>query len=686
MVWSKRGARNGLGLTLLAISSLSSSAAFAAPITFNDIALQPSSGVTYRRGPSATIANYDAVKIKPFMSMVELTAAPAKPRGAPGVALLDYDRDGDLDVYVTNGPGRANSLYKNQLVETGILTFVDVAAAAGVDAASMDGTGVCFGDVDNDGDEDLYVLGRMEPNRLFRNNGDGTFTDITVASGTGGGALGHTSCAMGDVNGDGMLDILVANTFDWSRFDAIFTDLFAFNHKNQLFLNQGGNVFSDASATSGVHDLADVPKGDGTISWGIALVDYDRDGDLDIFQADDQGAIAPNLFAGRNRGYLQVLNNDGTGHFTPVTFNAGLAQPSSWMGVAFGDLNCDGQLDVFASSVGDYLLKQMGIPTPPGLDSSRWHLGQPNGTFATPGVGALGVTPFGWGTSITDYDNDGDPDIVFYGNLNMAAFQTADNPGVILKNEGCSASFTWDQAATAQTTERVQRSTVEGLATGDLNNDGFPDIVHVSGQYSPSSLPLVRANFLWGSPFDATARVVPYFFPIGPLEWEWSGRDAEDGYLGVQINSASNGNKWVKIGVKGAKGLTSLGKVNRDGIGAIIKFTPKKGKTAMMPVLGGSSYASQHALTQTFGLGAESTGTVEIFWPGGVNNRLYDVAAGEKLTLPEIPCDFAGNMTKAAHLACVDAALDDLENAGALAHGLKSRLRDSAKKAYQDAH
>lgn len=686
MMWSKRGTRNGLRLALFALSALSSSAALAAPITFNDVALQPGSGITYRRGPSSTIGAYDAIKIKPFMAMPEITATPFKFHGAPGVALLDYDRDGDLDIYVTNGPGRANSLYKSQLVETGILTFVDVAAAAGVDATNMDGTGVCFGDIDNDGDEDLYVLGRMEPNRLFRNNGDGTFTDVTASSGTGGGALGHASCSMGDVNGDGLLDVVVANSFDWSRSDALFTDGYAFSQKNQLFVNQGGNVFADASATSGIYALVDTPPGDGTITWAIALVDYDQDGDLDILQADDQGAMPPGSFAGKNRGYIQALSNDGTGHFTPVTFQAGFFLSSTWMGLSFGDLNCDGSMDAFATSRGDYFLKHVGVPTPPGLDSSRWFLGQPGGSFSMPGSGALVVTPFGWGTSVTDYDNDGDQDIVFYGNMNASSFYSADNPGVILRNEGCSANFTWDQAATAQTAERVLRSTVEGLATGDLNNDGFPDIVHASGQYAPSSLPLVRSTFLWGSPFDATAYVIPNFLPIGPFEWEWSGRDAEDGYMGVQINSASNGNNWVKIGVKGTKGIASLGKVNRDGIGAIVKFTPKKGKTVMSPVLGGSSYASQHALAQTFGLGVEGKGTVEILWPGGVKNRLYDVVAGEKLTLPELPCDFSANVTKAAHLACVDAALDEIDGAGAIPHGLKSRLRESAKKAYQDAH
>lgn len=662
-------------------TSFASASVSAAPITFNDIAQDPSKNITYRRVRSTIDSLFDAIKLRPYMSIGEAAASPFKPRGAPGVAIFDYDGDGDLDIYVTNGPGRPNSLYQNQLAQTGQLTFVDVGVAAGVGAVTQDSTGVCYGDVDNDGDPDLLVLGRMEPNRFFRNEGNGTFTDITASSNLGGGILAHTSCSMGDVNGDGLLDILVANTFDWARQDAIWAHNFSYNHHNQLFLNQGNNVFADVSESAGIHVLENVPPGDATITWTAVLVDYDQDGDLDIIQADDQAAMRTGAFAGLNRGVIQIFNNDGTGKFTNVTRAAGTADdPTSWMGLSFGDFNHDGHLDFFATALGDYLARQEGVPLPKGHDSSSWFLGGPGGTFTRPGVGDLGVTPFGWGTAAVDYDNDGDTDIIFYGNMDVAPWIHADNPGVILANDG-KAKFTWDRAATAASAQHVLRQEVQGMAVGDLNNDGFIDIVYVSSAYAPTSLPLVPAHWKWGSVFDDTAFVIPTFTPIGPLEWEWSGIPVEDGFLGIEISSASNGNKWVKVDVMGTKGLTSQGRVNRDGIGAIVKFTPKKGKQVMSPVLGGSSYASQHALTQYFGLGKEKEGMVEVLWPGGVRTRLYDVKAGEHVTIPEIPCDPAGSWNKKKdYEACVDAALAELN----LDAQFKNRLRDSAKKAYND--
>src|SRR5262249_54491152 len=160
-------------------------------------------------------------------------------------------------------------------------------------------------DIDNDGDEDILVLGRMEPSRLFENNGDGTFTDISTMAGVGLTARGHTSCTMGDINNDGLLDIFISNTFDWSSLNAIFKDLYGYNHPNELYLNLGGNVFSDVSDSSGSTSLFAVPPGNATISWATAMVDYDQDGDVDIWHADDQGAMPPSTFQGVDRGFLQ---------------------------------------------------------------------------------------------------------------------------------------------------------------------------------------------------------------------------------------------------------------------------------------------------------------------------------------------------------------------------------------------
>jgi hypothetical protein len=683
-----------LSVGVLAGTTLLSVEAVAAPITFTDIAQNPATGTTYRRQKSTTDATFDAIKLKPFMSLLEFNSAPEKSRGAPGVALLDYDNDGDLDIYAPNGPGRANSLYQNQFAQTGHLTFVDVAVAAGVDATDMDSTGVCFGDIDNDGDEDLLVLGRMEPDRLFKNNGNGTFTNISAAAGVGGGARGHTSCSMGDVNGDGLLDIFVSNTYDWSSKYAIYTNLFGYNHPNELYLNGPGNVFTDASASSGIQTLLNVPPGNATISWGAALVDYDQDGFVDILHSDDQGALPTSGFAGVDRGLIQVHHNDGTGHFSnrTGTIPAFARHASAWMGFSFGDVNSDGLMDIFSPSVGDYMVQQFGISVPPGFFSSTLFVGAPGGQFNdTSALGGapppLSVTPFGWGNAMFDYDNNGTTDIAFYGGLDAVPFVTADNPGVILTNDGA-GHMTWDAAATASTADYVRRNIVEGMAVGDLNGDGFGDIVWISSQFmAANTIPTVLFNQKWGSAFDSQAYFLPTFTHIGPLEWEWTGVQPTDGYLGVQVNSASNGNHWVKVKVKGTKGLTSGGKNNRDGIGAIVKFTPQDGKTVMSPVLGGSSYASEHSLTQGFGLGSKTEGTVDVFWPGGVHNRLYHVMSSETVTIPEIPCDFAKTWSsKGAYLACVNMSVAQLVANGTINGGQSARLILSAVQAYNDSH
>src|SRR5262249_6046964 len=146
--------------------------------------------------------------------------------------------------------------------------------------------------------------------------------------------------------------------------------------------------------------------------------------------------------------------------------------PSQWMGLAYVDLNCDGFLDMFNTSIGDYLAPQLaGANTPPGLASSKWHFGAAGGTFVDPGVEGrapmIGM-PFGWGTGIADYDNDGFLDIIYYGNMDTGPWIDVTNPGVVLHNEGCSGHFTWDRASTAPSADVVSRSEVHGVALGDL--------------------------------------------------------------------------------------------------------------------------------------------------------------------------------------------------------------------------
>jgi hypothetical protein len=611
---------------------------------------------------------------------------PVKNYGGPGVAVLDYDKDGDLDNYVTNGPGTPNSLFRNRLKETGNLSFQDVAQSAGAALTSQDSNGVCFGDIENDGDLDLYVTG-YKGNRLLKNNGNGTFSDITASSGTGGQTTTGVSCAMGDINGDGLLDILVANTFDFGN-NLAYAGTLSYFQYNQLLVNQGNRVFADQTAASGLNNPLGIPQAGATLAtWAVSLIDIDMDGDLDAMVANDDHGN----YSGINAGFIRLFRNDGTGHFADETVPAGLNRVGEWHGLAFGDLNCDGQLDIFGTNIGDYIFNPGFFA--PGAHASRWFLGSNAGTFSDPGVGALVTTPTGWGAAMADYDNDGDTDIIFNGGYEFSIYWDESNPGGVLNNPGCSAHFTWDSPALASTFH-LDRN-VEGLATGDFNNDGFVDVVSVSGfDVNPGQTRVPLPSAPVGSPyFDPTATM---YFTATPgavdyVLFEWQGFTRRNGSLTVEINSG-NSNRWAAFNLVGSRGLVdnhfATGRVNRDGIGGIVRFTPQGGQPTLIPVLGGSSYASQNSLTVQAGMGSAVRGTVEVIWPGGVKNRLYNVFASERLTLPEIPCSFDGPLSRPQYLQCVTASLIDLLQAhgGPLTPLDAARLELSAIRAYEESH
>ena len=656
-------------------------------ITFRDIAANGAAGIDYRRVPSTTNTIYEALKHQPTYTLPgDLVATPNAPRGEPGVAIFDFNNDGALDIFVTNGPGAGNKLYKSLLRETGRLEYVDVAVHAGVAAPEMDATGVCYGDINNDGYEDLYVLGRNEPNRLFINNDGDTFTEAPAAAGVGGGTFTHTSCSMGDINGDGLLDIVVANSYDWSNQLPIFAEPFLLNQPNQLFLNNGDGTFTDVSDSSGLRNLAGLPQGVATITWAIAMVDYDLDGNIDIVHADDQGALPPARYGGIDRGLIHLLHNDGIGTFTDQAVAAGTNKSGGWMGLAFGDFNSDGSLDFFATNFGDYGLTTFPFLYQRGDFTSRWFLGQPGGTFTDPGVGELRVSPFGWGTAALDSDNNGTTDLVYFGHIDVGPFIVTDNPGVLLQNDG-TAHFQFDAASFAST--NYNRREVFGVAAGDLNDDGFDDVVTVSAMDIPDSVPLTRYPVslppnAYGSPFDATAYFVEQFRPIGPGTFVWNGYEFANGTLQVQINSADSGNGWVKLRTRGSVGTLINGRVNRDGIGAVVTFWPDGGLPVMKPIIAGDSFGSASGLWAGFGLGRARKGTVEIRWPGGARNRLYDVHAGERIIFPEIPCSYSdATVGFAEYRACVDSALIELTNASVLRPADAARFLSSALRAFR---
>ena len=660
-------------------------------VTFTEFAGDPAISA-YARSGSTTVALAEALhqdSLTAPITIADAAAAPMMPRGLPGVAVLDYDNDDDLDLYVTNGVNAANSLMKNLLSQTGQLSFVDVAASAGVTATDQDSFGTCFGDIDNDDDHDLMVLGRKGPNRLFENLGDGTFSEI-VASGAEGGDRTSASCSMADFNGDGLLDIVVANSFDMTVSFAIFFEPFALNEHNQLFVNQGDNTFVDESDSSGITVNGGYPPGAAGITWAVGSADLDLDGDPDVVFADDQGSIIADRFCGLapgrpcgDRAYLHAFLNDGTGRFTDAAVILDERSASEWMGISFGDLNCDGALDLFASTFGDYGNPILSLPYELGGSTTRWLLGLGDGTFSDPGVGDLVATPFGWGSAIFDYDNDGDLDIVYHGGLDAGNLTViSDNPGTVLQNQGCSASFVADTEAI--TTDHIRRN-VRGVAIGDLDRNGFVDVVTVANLVSALPTPLVPAPAQYGSAFDDTAFFAPIMFPAGPGGFVWSGVENGLGNLKVELNNGENGHHSVTVKLAGSIGRTARGSVNRDGIGAVVSFTPQHGDTVMQPIVGGSSHSSQHALEKVFGMGRRNKAVIEVLWPGGVRNRLYGVRKGERLVFPEIPCSFDGKWThQRRYVACVRRALNDLVVVGVLDQRARARFLKSALRAFDE--
>ncbi|MEM7354110.1 MAG: CRTAC1 family protein, partial [Acidobacteriota bacterium] len=560
-----------------------------------------------------------------------------------------------------------------------------------------DSSGVCFGDIDNDGDHDLFVLSNFGPNRLFESNGDGTFTDISFVSGLGGDDYTSVSCSFGDVNGDGLLDVVVANAIeDMSNLLGIAPiDPFLFNQYNQLFLGGPGNVFVDVSETSGVTDLRGFPpgfEGSPAVTWAIAMVDYDLDGDVDIVHADDQAGVPRASVGGVDRGFIHILENDGTGHFTDVTVERGMNKVGEWMGLAFGDLNEDGHFDIFGTNVGDWATTTASPLDPVygalgvynlGDSTSRWFLGSEDGSFSDPGVGGLAGTPFGWGASMADYDNDADTDIIYHGGMAFGPVVHSDNIGVMLLNDGA-ANFTYDAEALSESVDH-QRRTVHGMAVGDLDDDGFTDVVSVSNFDKQASIPITQYNTEWDSPFDG---LVGYQATFGPTEepfvWAFNGyEDNDDGSLAVEISTGDNGNRWAKVELLGTVGLTIGGAVNRDGIGAVVGFRTSHGRSTLRPVTGGSSYASQDSLELVFGLGKARRGRIDVLWPGGVRNRLYGVKKRERIRFPEIPCSIDRDWGSFAQYAvCVGSSLADLRNAGYLSRQEKLRFFASAVVAY----
>jgi len=495
-----------------------------------------------------------------------------------GCAFFDYDNDGWLDIFIPGGlrlkdtpPNSGNRLYKNN--RNG--TFTDVTAKAGL-AGSGWAQGVCVGDYNNDGFEDLFIT-YYGQNKLYRNNGDGTFTDVTAQAG-----LLHpktrynTGCAFIDINRNGHLDLFVSNYLEIDMETAPKPSMAVPNcnyegvpvmcgpegfpkSRNYLYRNNGDGTFTDISKESGVAGF--------TGSYGLTVVafDADEDGWPDIFVACDS-----------TPSFLLMNNHDGT--FREEALFRGIAlsgdgRKMGGMGVGVGDYNLDGHTD---------LAKTHFYNQPTGLYRND---GKGNFDDVTTEAGLNKETRFvNFGAGIFDFDNDGYPDILLstgsvYPEISrVSAKYPARSPRILFRNRGDGTFYEMGAEAGPGITDS---HTGRGAAFGDFDNDGDLDVLIMNVNEPPS---LLR-------------------------------------------NDAPPGNHWIKFRLEGTKS-------NRSAIGSRV-LVRYGGKVQVQEVLSGSSFISANDPRLHFGLGEATTADVEIHWPLGMVEKYTGLAAGQLVTIRE---------------------------------------------------
>ena len=491
-----------------------------------------------------------------------------------GVVVFDFDDDGFQDIYVTDAAG-PNALYRNN----GDGTFSDVAAAAGVDDPSGEGNGGCAADYDNDGDRDLFLT-NFGPSRLFRNDGDGTFTEATAAANLSDSEpeLRSMGCAWGDYDADGHLDFVVVRHLRDTALELLDSrEFLPVVGPLALYHNVGDGTFTDVTALLG--DTSDPRGGEQGESlsrvWGAGFqpgwLDYDNDGDPDLYVVNDFGRdVQPNALW-RNDG----PSEEGEWNFTDATEGSGAGVPMFGMGLAVGDYDLDGFLDIYATNIGDNVLLRNS-----GDGSMFTDVAEKAGVRIRTLRSNPSVT---WGALFFDYDNDGDEDLyVVTGMLSFPVLgsgspELGPQPNVLFRNN-LNGTFSNVSARSGADDPGIGR----GGAYLDFNNDGCLDLYVV--------------NFVQ----EATL-----------LE-----------------NACRPDHNWLVV--------ETLGTVsNRDGIGA--RITVVAGSSSQIrEIRSGSSQMSQNMLPAHFGLGNFTKADfVLVRWPSGVVQTLEDVPANQRITVSE---------------------------------------------------
>ena len=490
----------------------------------------------------------------------------------PGCAFIDYDNDGYPDILLINGedwPGHARTvstpkLYHNN--QDG--TFTDVTRKAGL-AISIFGMGTAIGDYDNDGYDDIFISS-LGQSHLFHNNGNGTFTDVTKAAGLWGPNEFSTGAAWVDYDKDGKLDLVVANYVQWSIPGDLFCTLDGTrksyctpeSYKGasaRLWHNQGGGKFVDVTQKSGFYEPT-------SKSLAIAVLDYNNDGWPDILLAND---TQPNK--------LYLNKHDGT--FEEKALSAGIAFSEdgvarAGMGVDAADYDRSGHASLIITNFANQML-------------SLYH-NEGNGLFVDEApsseVGRATLVTLGFGCFFFDYDNDGWPDIfVADGHIEneiervQKRVSYAEPPHLFRNLQGGKFQEVTQQLGQTFAAPKVAR----GAAYADIDNDGALDL-------------LVTTN---------GGRV--YLF-----------------------HNEGGANHSLRVKLEGTKS-------NRDGIGATVRVTAGNDKQWQM-VKSGSSYLSQSELVLTFGLGEKNNAAdVEVQWPSGEVDKISKAPADQTIVIQE---------------------------------------------------